>query len=102
MIHNINAQSRQRHANRRPVRFRRVTAVAVAAGVLAAGCGASPSSNNPARQPLAGSEVLANAHCMRSHGVPSFPQNAPAFHAAAQKCQVNGLPLNFTQNINSH
>jgi hypothetical protein len=67
------AGSKQRRACWRAERVPPLAAAALAAGLLAAGCGASPSSNKPSGQPQAGSQAIAYSRCMRSHGVPSFP-----------------------------
>jgi hypothetical protein len=51
--------------------------IAMAAVLLAAGCSSSPSSTTPASAPSAGSTVaqaVAYAQCMRSHGVPEYPE----------------------------
>jgi hypothetical protein len=57
-------------------------------------------------------EIVQFAACVRAHGVPDFPDpsttgvfnvpvsiktNAPAFTAAINKCQVNGVPLSISQ-----
>ena len=75
-------------------------------GVLAAGCGSSPPARTGARR--AGAQALAYSRCMRSHGVPSFPDpsqgafnlpsdiNQSALQTTIQKCQVNGLPINIS------
>jgi hypothetical protein len=55
-------------------------------------------------------EIVQFAACMRSRGVPGFPDpdatgtfhlvgintNSPAFTTAVQKCQVNGMPLSIS------
>ena len=54
-----------------------VFTTAIAAVLLAAGCSSSPSSTTPASAPSAGSTVaqaVAYAQCMRSHGVPEYPE----------------------------
>jgi hypothetical protein len=74
MMHKTRAPSKQQRARSRSERLLVVTAVVLAAGVLVAGCGGSPStpsSNKPTGQP--GSQAIAYSRCMRSHGVPSFP-----------------------------
>jgi hypothetical protein len=74
MMHNTRAPSKQQRAHWRSERLLLVTAVVLAAGLLVAGCGGSPStpsSNKPTGQP--GSQAIAYSRCMRSHGVPSFP-----------------------------
>lgn len=60
-------------------RLRRVlpaVATAATAGLLAAGCGGSPTSpgaNKQIGQPKAATQAIAYARCMRSHGVSNFP-----------------------------
>jgi len=68
------------HGPRRPWPWRaRVAAVTVmaAAAVLAAACGGGPSSAGSGGSPNAGgsasSQALAYSRCVRSHGVPDFP-----------------------------
>jgi hypothetical protein len=101
-----------------------VAAVLMAA-VLVAGCGSSssggsvahikPSTTANASAKAAGKpNVLAFAHCMRSHGVPNFPDpnssgqldlsgvnpQSPAFQTAANDCKsfgVGGTPKAITQ-----
>lgn len=56
----------------------------VAVSLLAAGCGSSPRAAAPSHS------ALAFARCMRSHGVPSFPDpdprgGFPSFHAGVSK-----------------
>jgi hypothetical protein len=75
-MHTTREPSKQRQARQRCERVLPVAAAALAAGLLAAGCGGSPStpsSNKPTGQPQAGSQAIAYSRCMRSHGVPSFP-----------------------------
>jgi hypothetical protein len=89
-------------------RARLLTAAALLSGALAAGCGGSP------RSPTGGASAsssttsdvesgVAFARCIRSHGVPSFPDpkvgghsvrmgspstlQSPAFRSAAHSCQ---------------
>jgi hypothetical protein len=67
----------------RPPAARTAAAIVAAACLvpLAAGCG-SPSSTRPGGSSNAGgsqtSQLLAFAHCMRSHGVPNFPDPSSA------------------------
>src|SRR6202049_4225018 len=59
-----------------PARVAAVTIVMTAA-LLAAGCSSSPSSTTSASPPSAGSTVaqaVAYTQCMRSHGVPEYPE----------------------------
>jgi len=83
--------SRTEHATgRRPSHSRTRRAVGLAAGLialggLAAGCGISPPARTGARRP--GAQVLAFSRCMRSHGVPSFPD--PKISASGGKVGVS-------------
>jgi hypothetical protein len=111
MTHTTRAPSKQRRARWRAERVLPVAAAALAAGLLAAGCGGSPStpsSNKPTGGSQAGSQAIAYSRCMRSHGVPSFPDptisrsgghvgiglsipasasGSPAFKTAQQACE---------------
>jgi hypothetical protein len=103
------AASKQPRACWRAVRVPALAAAALAAGLLTAGCGGTspPSSNQAAGGPQAGSQAIAYSRCMRSHGVPSFPDptisrsgggvgiglsiprsvsTSPAFETAQQAC----------------
>lgn len=62
--------------------------VAVGVGLVAAACGRSPATTPTV--PTQVSSALAFARCMRSHGVPSFPDpdaqgGFPEFHAVVSK-----------------
>lgn len=109
-MHTTREPSKQRQACRRRGRVLPVAAAALAAGLLVAGCGGSPStpsSNSATGGPQAGSQAIAYSRCMRSHGVPSFPDptisrsgggvgiglsipgsvsSSPAFKGAQQAC----------------
>jgi hypothetical protein len=81
-------------------------AAAVLAAVLLAGCGGGSSSGGGAHVSSFVNTAIAYSHCMRSHGVPDFPDpngqgdfriqpmgrgsdldpNAPAYQAALAKC----------------
>lgn len=78
-------------------------ALAVAALVMA-GCGGSPASSDPGATGSGGTSGLAYSSCMRSHGVPDFPDpnsqghigitagdgvnvNSPQFKSAEQACR---------------
>lgn len=51
-----------------------ISAVTVAAALLATACGSSPSATAPTSTTAAGAEsAVAYSQCMRSHGVPDFP-----------------------------
>lgn len=75
-MHTTGEPFKQRRARWRGERGLPVACAVLAAGLLAAGCGASPStpsSNKPTGAARAGSQAIAFSRCMRSHGVPSFP-----------------------------
>jgi hypothetical protein len=75
-VHTTREASKPRQACRRRERALPVAAAVLAAGLLAAGCGGSPSTpslNKPTGGAQAGSQAIAYSRCMRSHGVPSFP-----------------------------
>jgi hypothetical protein len=75
-MHNTGAPSKPRRPPRRAERVLPLAAAAIAAGLLAAGCGGSPStpgSNTPTGGSQAGSQAIAYSRCMRSHGLPGFP-----------------------------
>jgi hypothetical protein len=71
------------HGPRRPwprrARVAAVITVMAAAALLAAACGGSPSSTGSGGSPNAGgsanSQALAYSRCVRSHGVPDFPDS---------------------------
>lgn len=92
----------------RPPRGRLLTAVALLSGVLVAGCGGSSKSpaGGASTSGSAASAVesgVAFSRCIRSHGVPNFPDpkvsgqtvrmgsartlQSPAFQSAAHSCQ---------------
>jgi len=102
------AEGAQRPGRRRPLRSRRaaaITAAVAGAACLAAAC-SSPQS--PAGKPSSpATQALAHSKCMRSHGVPDFPDpkingnsvsmgvgtrgdlnpSNPAFKAASRACR---------------
>jgi hypothetical protein len=80
---NETAGGRRRRCRARPLR---ASVLAVAAGLvlLTAACGGSPSSTGSGDSPNAGGSAgppsaLAFSRCMRSHGVPNFPDPPPSF-----------------------
>jgi len=88
-------------AMRRPPRARPPTARTAAAiiattalALLAAACSGSPSPAGPGSSPNAGgsanSHLLAFAQCMRSHGVPSFPDPSSSGFSKTTLNQVAG------------
>jgi hypothetical protein len=91
-----------------PLRARLLTAAALLSGVLVAGCGGSAGSttggaSTSASAASAVGSGLAFTRCIRSHGVPNFPDpkvsgqtvrmgsartiESPAFQSAAHSCQ---------------
>jgi hypothetical protein len=59
-----------------PGRGRVLATLAVGVALLAAGCGGGGGSPHASR-PAVHQELVAFAHCMRSHGVPDFPDPLP-------------------------
>ena len=80
-----------------PRRARAAAVITVlAAGLLAAACGGSPSSTGSGASPNAGGPPndpipLAYSQCMRSHGVPGFPD--PNGQVQISKQQIVQLPV---------
>jgi hypothetical protein len=79
--------------------------VTAAASLLAAACGSSPSSTAPASSASAGStaaEAVAYAQCMRSHGVPEYPDPDSSGQlqkiGSGQQVGVSDAQLNTAQN----
>ena len=77
----------------------------MAAALLAAGCSSSPSSTTPASAPSAGStaaEAVAYTQCMRSHGVPEYPDPDSSGQlqkiGSGQQVGVSDAQLNTAQN----
>ena len=69
----------------RRARAAAVITVMAAAALLAAACSSSPSSTGSGGSPNAGGSAsspsaLAFSRCMRSHGVPNFPDPPPSFN----------------------
>src|SRR5690348_3041586 len=60
--------------------------VAACSGPSSAGSGGSPDAGGPANFPPASSQALAFALCMRSHGVPRYPE------PNGSNTMPNGLP----------
>ena len=54
-----------------------MAAVLIGATLLAAGCGGGRGGSSHASRPAVHQELVAFAHCMRSHGVPDFPDPLP-------------------------
>ena len=54
-----------------------MAAAAIGAALLAAGCGGGGGGSSHASRPAVHQELVAFAHCMRSHGVPDFPDPLP-------------------------
>jgi hypothetical protein len=89
--------------------------IAAAALVLLAACGGSPSSTDPGRgpssagsggSPSAGGSLLAFSHCMRSRGVPDFPDPQPgatnAKFPSAQQLGVSSSVYQAADNACQH
>jgi len=79
--------------------------VTAAASLLAAACGSSPSSTAPASSASAGStaaEAVAYTQCMRSHGVPEYPDPDSSGQlqkiGSGQQVGVSDAQLNTAQN----
>ena len=99
----------ERPGRRRPLPARRAAAITAALAGVACLAAACSSSNGPAgtSSPGPGAQALAYSKCMRSHGIPDFPDpkvngnsvsmgvgtrgdlnpNAPAFKAASRACR---------------
>jgi hypothetical protein len=79
---------------RRPLIPTLVVAAATAVAVLAAGCGGAGSPTSSANQPTAaatvGRQFVAFSVCMRSHGVPTYPD--PQISSSANHLQVTISP----------
>jgi hypothetical protein len=82
-----------------------VAITVVAAALLATACGSGPSSTVPASSPSAGStaaEAVAYAQCMRSHGVPEYPDPGSSGQlqkiGSGQQVGVSDAQLNTAQN----
>jgi len=90
-------------------RSKRVIA-SVALVLLAAACGGSPSSARPGGTSNAGAsadpQLVAFAQCVRSHGVPDFPDPQPGTSnekfPTAQQLGVSGSRLSAAENACQH
>jgi hypothetical protein len=79
-----------------------LVALAATSSVLLAACGSSGSSSSGASKggPLNSTKALAFAKCMRTHGVPSFPDPVTNGHGGMQiertpnSTKVNGVTVN--------
>ncbi len=84
---------RRRRLHRRTRRAALLATELIAVGVLAAGCGSSPSARTAAHRP--GAQALAYSRCMRSHGVPSFPD--PTISASGNHGSIGlNIPAGLT------
>ncbi len=90
-------RSGQRH--RRPIAWLTIALAAVTCTNAIAACGTSTEPTGTTASPLP--SRLAFANCMRSHGVPNFPDGpnlpdtlaqSPAFRSAAQACRSKLQP----------
>jgi hypothetical protein len=94
------------HSTRRPGRPRpsaaRTTATALSLALLAAACGGSPSSTNSSGS--AGAKLVAYAQCMRSHGLPDYPDPAEGVlpKVTAQQLEVSAPQLQAAQGACQH
>jgi hypothetical protein len=87
-----------------------IAIIATAALALLAACSGSPSSTAPARTTNAGrsahSPLLAFAQCMRSHGVPNFPDPQPgasnAKFPSAQELRISSSQYQAAENACQH
>jgi len=81
----------------RPPAGRAAVAVIATAGLalLTAACGGSPSSAGSGDSPSAGRSpsALSFSQCMRSHGVPTFPDPGSTWHISAQSLGVSDSTL---------
>jgi hypothetical protein len=90
MNHSIHVMRRPRRARPPAARTAAAIIATAALALLAAACSGSPSSTGPGGSSNAGgsqtSQLLVFAQCMRSHGVPNFPDpnNSDKFPGAQQ------------------
>jgi hypothetical protein len=131
---NDNFDGRRSHLRPRLRRRRAAVVIIVMAGVAlpAAGCGGGSPSSATAGRPTQHGSGLAYTHCMRSHGVPNFPDpnssgtwpsaqqlglgpHDPQYRAAIEACQpvlpnltaaqhaqAESKALNFADCMRSH
>jgi hypothetical protein len=90
----------RRRARPRPARTAAALIATAALALLAAACGGSPSSAGPGGPPnAAGSpnspSAVGYSHCMRSHGVPNFPD--PPSSGQVPKTSVQQLGVSNSQ-----
>jgi hypothetical protein len=107
MNHSIHVMRRPRRA--RPPAARTAAAIIATAAIalLAAACSGSPSSTGPGGSPDAGgsqtSQLLAFARCMRSQGVPDFPDPSSASKfPGAQQLGVSSSQYQAAMNACQH
>jgi hypothetical protein len=106
----INGDTRSDHGRwRRPQRAGVLVATASVV-VLAVACGGSPPSTGSGGSPDAGGsahiQLVAFSHCVRSHGVPNFPDPLPnqvnAKFPSAQQLKVSSSQLQAAENACQH
>jgi hypothetical protein len=107
----VNDSTRVTRRPRPPTARTAAAAIAIAgAALLTAACGGSPSSTDPGGPSNAGaarhSSLLAFSRCMRSQGVPSFPDPDPSSGNvkinSAQQLGVSGSQLQAAENACQH
>ncbi len=102
----------RRHGRARPPAPRTAAAIIAAAALalLAAACSSSPSSTGPGSSPNAGGSAsspsaVAFSACMRSHGVPNFPDPGSSGvlpKTSAQQLRVSSSQFNAAQSACQH
>jgi hypothetical protein len=100
MNHSTRVMRRPRRARPRPAHTAAAMIATAALALLAAACSHSPSSAGPGGSPNAGgsansTSAVAFSHCMRSHGVPNFPDpNSSGVLPKSQMAQLMaGSPM---------
>jgi hypothetical protein len=108
MIHSTRLMRRPRRAGPRPARTAAAVIATAALALLAAACSGSPSSTGGA--PNAGGSAaspsaVAYSHCIRSHGVPNFPDPTSSGQIPkgdAQQLGVSSSQLQAAQHACQH
>jgi hypothetical protein len=96
MNDSIRVMRRSRPARPRPARAAAAIIATAALALLAAACGGSPSSTGSGGSPGAGGSAnspsaIAYSLCMRSHGVPKFPDPAGTGQVPKTSAQLLGV-----------